>query len=73
MSVIFARMRTMGAYHIPDFRIHVVCHGVLEGSQEIFLEFEMGQLLLFEEPHSELSQGIEGKEPNMRVTVAADL
>jgi hypothetical protein len=61
------------AYHIPDLRIRVVRHGVLEGSQEIFLKLEMGQFLLFEEPHSKLSQGIEGKKSDMGVTVAADL
>ena len=48
-------------------------HGVLERSQEILLELEVRQLLLFEEPHSKLSQRIKGKEPYMRVTMTTDL
>jgi hypothetical protein len=64
---------TIKAYHISDLRVRIVRHRVLERSQEIFLELEVWQLLLFEEPHSELSQGIEGKESDMRVTMATDL
>ena len=63
----------MDTYHISDLRIRVVLHRVLEWSQEIFLELEVWKLLLFEEPHSELPQGIEGKESNVRVTMATDL
>lgn len=29
-------------YHIPDLRVRVVRHGVLERSQEIFLKLEVG-------------------------------
>ena len=61
------------SYHISNLRIRIVRHGVLERSQEILLELEMGQLLLFEEPHSKLPQRVEGKEPNMGITMTADL
>jgi hypothetical protein len=64
---------TIKAYHISDLRVRIVRHRVLKRSQEIFLELEVWQLLLFEEPHSELPQGIEGKESDMRVTMATDL
>jgi len=73
VSNILDYQHAMKDYHIPDLRIRIMHHGVLEGSQEILLELEMGQLFLFEEPHSKLSQGVEGKESHMGVTMAADL
>jgi hypothetical protein len=60
-------------YHISNLRIRIVRHGVLERSQEILLEPEVGQLLLFEEPHSKLPERIEGKEPDMGITMTTDL
>ena len=48
-------------------------HGMFERSQEILLEPKVGQLLLFEEPHSKLPQRIESKEPDMGITMTADL
>ena len=48
-------------------------HGVFERPQEVFLELEMWQLLLFQEAHGQLTESIERKESNVGVLVAADL
>ena len=63
----------MKPYHISNLRIRIVRHGILERSQEILLELEVRQLLLFEEPHSKLPQRVEGKEPDMGITMTTDL
>lgn len=48
-------------------------HRVLERFQEIFLELEMRQLVLLQEPHSELTQSIQREKANVWVVVATDL
>lgn len=48
-------------------------HRVLEGLQEILLEFEVRELFFLQKAHGQLPQRIERKEPDVRVVVAADL
>ena len=48
-------------------------HRMLKGFQEVFLELEMGQFFLLQEPHSKLTKSIEGEEGNMRIVVTANL
>jgi hypothetical protein len=50
-----------------------VNHGKLEWLEEVFLEFEVWQLLFFQEPHSQLSQSVEGKIADVNIAVAANL
>ena len=61
------------AYQIADFRVRVVHHRVLEGSQEVLLELEVRKLLLLKEPHGKLSQIIQGEERDMGIVVTAHL
>lgn len=48
-------------------------HRILEWFEEIFLELEMCQLILFQETHSELSQSIQCEEANIRIVVTTNL
>jgi hypothetical protein len=48
-------------------------HGELKWFQEVFLEFEMGELLLFQEPHRELPERVQGEEAHVRIVMAAHL
>ena len=61
------------AYQFSYIRIRVMGHCVLERLQEILLELEMRQFFFLQEPHSELSEGIQREEPNMRIVMTADL
>ena len=40
-------MELQNPYHISNLRIRIVRHGMLERSQEVLLELEVRQLLLF--------------------------
>ena len=48
-------------------------HCVLERLKEVFLELEVRQFFLLQEPHRQLAQSIQGKEGNVRIGVRADL
>jgi hypothetical protein len=41
--------------HIFGIEVPAMDHGVLERLQEVFLEFEVGQLVLLQESHRQLS------------------
>ena len=59
--------------HVSSVRMIVVDHGVLERFEEVFLELEVCQLLLFEETHRELSKRVEGEERHFCIRVTGDL
>lgn len=48
-------------------------HRVLERLEEVLLELEVRELLLLEEAHGELTEGVQGEEADVGVVVAADL
>ena len=48
-------------------------HRILEWSQEVLLEFEVGQLFLLQEAHRQLPQRIKCEEADMGILVTADL
>ena len=48
-------------------------HRVLEWPQEILLELEMRELLLFQKAHSQLTEGVQSKESDMWVIMTAHL
>ena len=59
--------------HVASVGVIVVNHGVFERFEEVFLEFEVGELLLLEETHGELTERVESEEGNFRVGVTGDL
>lgn len=59
--------------HVSSVGVVVVNHGVFERFEEVFLELEIGEFLLFEETHSELTKRVESEEGNLRVGVTGDL
>jgi len=51
----------------------VLLHDVFEGSQEVLLEPEVGQLALLQELHGQLPQRVHGKDGDVLIGVAAHL
>lgn len=60
-------------YHVSNLGILVVYHCVLKRFQEVFLKFEMRQLLLLKESHRKLAKRIQSENTNVRVIVATHL
>ena len=65
-SVVYNRHENLA--HAP-----VLFHDVLERSQEVFLEAEVGELALLDELHRQLSQRVDGEERGVLVRVTANL
>ena len=63
------------AYNRLENLLHapVLFHDVLERSQEVFLEAEVGELALLDELHRQLSQRVDGEERDVLVRVTANL
>ena len=67
-SAFVAYNRLKNLAHAP-----VLFHDVLERSQEVFLEAEVGELSLLDELHRQLSQRVDGEEGDVLVRVTTNL
>ena len=67
-SAFVAYNRLKNLAHAP-----VLFHDVLERSQEVFLEAEVGELALLNELHGQLSERVDRKEGNVFVRIATHL
>jgi len=48
-------------------------HRILEWFEEVLLELEVGHLLFLQEPHRQLTKGVEREEADVGVAMRADL
>lgn len=60
-------------HHISHVVVAVVHHRILERLEEVFLKFEVGELLFLQEARRELPERVEGEVADLRVGMAADL
>lgn len=61
------------SYHVANIWVGVVDHRVLKRPEEILLELEMRELLLFQKAHSQLTEGVESEKSDMRVIMTTHL
>lgn len=59
--------------HIAAVRVIIVNHCEFEGLEKVFLEAEVGEFLLLQEAHSQLSQRIKRKKSDASISVTAHL